>query len=55
MTTFKRNNYTKKEVNTMPWLVSKLYFEFQQGFQSSEILLNEAAIKYPEYFNDGKE
>jgi len=53
MTTFKRKDYTKKEIGKMPWLVERLYYEFNQGFQSSPALLNEAAVKYPEYFNDG--
>lgn len=52
MITFKRNDYTKKEISKFPWLVERLYYEFSQGFQSSPTLLNEAAIKYPEYFNE---
>ena len=48
---FKRNDYTKKEVGAMPFLVNRLYFEFLNGFQSSDVLLGEAAMKYPEYFD----
>ena len=34
----------------MPFLVNKLYLDLAQGKQNSQILFEEAAIKYPEYF-----
>ena len=54
MTAFKKNDYTKKEINAMPFLVSRLYYEYQMGFESDSVLVNEAAIKYPQYFNDNE-
>ena len=49
--TFKRNDYTKREIAAMPFFVNKMYLDYQKGTQTYPYITKEQAAKYPEYFN----